>query len=564
MQFDVNKLQKGGGSGLGLWLSKSIVEEHGGSVGVRSKGVGWGATFFFEIPVYRMGRIKEKEARELQGEEDGEDDEQRESWDNRNNTVNEKVVKDEDKGSIQAELTIPRHSLPTVSEEELPWRETESLVGDGSVVKEENVADGLLESPRRPPLGPTTGSSIALPSFPPTSVLPTLIVPPRGHSGGDSDGISLGASLGLHSASRESIDNARGIVPDEHGGITLQILIADDAALTRKIIERLLRSTTIYLSNSGKTEPSTCSSSTGGTAATARALGASMTTTSSSSTPHSRVSSTPSSPRQEEGVSATLPPTPLHNHKSLGIADSVMASRTAKAGDMDRHPGQMGTKVNLVIDHASNGQIALDKVLLSLHPWRPSPYHIVLVDYYMPVLDGVGACLGMRNKGYDGVVIGVTGSSSKEDMDKMLAAGVDEVMIKPFNMAEFKKIVLKYFAMGSGTGGKGPGVRIRGRSRGESWGGITSGIGGLTIGSVRPTSNTNSTPPPTPPTAYRQLTSPPKTPLHSPLQSFLVSKPKDGSGDGVSVGAGGDLLQGVGYSRVMSGSDDVGEGGMHI
>jgi CheY-like chemotaxis protein/anti-sigma regulatory factor (Ser/Thr protein kinase) len=45
VQFDVNKNQEGGGSGMGLWLSKQIVELHGGAVAVSSEGLGKGCCF---------------------------------------------------------------------------------------------------------------------------------------------------------------------------------------------------------------------------------------------------------------------------------------------------------------------------------------------------------------------------------------------------------------------------------------------------------------------------------------------------------------------------------------
>ncbi|MHA1651128.1 MAG: hypothetical protein ACTSYB_13105 [Candidatus Helarchaeota archaeon] len=35
---------------MGLYISKSIIEQHGGRIDAFSKGLNQGATFFFEIP----------------------------------------------------------------------------------------------------------------------------------------------------------------------------------------------------------------------------------------------------------------------------------------------------------------------------------------------------------------------------------------------------------------------------------------------------------------------------------------------------------------------------------
>eukprot|EP01035_Chromulina_nebulosa_P069316 gene69316-biopygen17506 len=52
-QFDIKELQGGGGSGLGLWISRRIIQMHNGIIGVTSAGHGFGSTFFFELPVFR-------------------------------------------------------------------------------------------------------------------------------------------------------------------------------------------------------------------------------------------------------------------------------------------------------------------------------------------------------------------------------------------------------------------------------------------------------------------------------------------------------------------------------
>lgn len=52
LQFDANKLQHGGGSGLGLSIAKGIVEMHQGTIWAESDGLGHGSTFVVELPLY--------------------------------------------------------------------------------------------------------------------------------------------------------------------------------------------------------------------------------------------------------------------------------------------------------------------------------------------------------------------------------------------------------------------------------------------------------------------------------------------------------------------------------
>jgi CheY-like chemotaxis protein len=53
VQFNVNNLQSGQGSGLGLFITKGIVERHGGSLTVASEGLGKGTTFKLTLPLYQ-------------------------------------------------------------------------------------------------------------------------------------------------------------------------------------------------------------------------------------------------------------------------------------------------------------------------------------------------------------------------------------------------------------------------------------------------------------------------------------------------------------------------------
>jgi CheY-like chemotaxis protein len=51
-QFNVNELQSGQGSGLGLFISKGMVLQHGGDLQASSMGLGFGSTFTLELPLY--------------------------------------------------------------------------------------------------------------------------------------------------------------------------------------------------------------------------------------------------------------------------------------------------------------------------------------------------------------------------------------------------------------------------------------------------------------------------------------------------------------------------------
>jgi CheY-like chemotaxis protein len=60
IQFNVNDLQAGNGSGLGLYISKGLAEQHGGTLDVSSKGLGFGTTFTLTLPLYYVPNSAEQ------------------------------------------------------------------------------------------------------------------------------------------------------------------------------------------------------------------------------------------------------------------------------------------------------------------------------------------------------------------------------------------------------------------------------------------------------------------------------------------------------------------------
>jgi CheY-like chemotaxis protein len=57
VQFNKNELQGGGGSGLGLWIARTIVNLHSGELSFQSDGPGRGSSFFFDVPFFTSDSV---------------------------------------------------------------------------------------------------------------------------------------------------------------------------------------------------------------------------------------------------------------------------------------------------------------------------------------------------------------------------------------------------------------------------------------------------------------------------------------------------------------------------
>jgi signal transduction histidine kinase/ActR/RegA family two-component response regulator len=67
VQFNPNDLQAGQGSGLGLWITKGIVDSHHGELIASSEGEGQGTTFTLTLPLYRMATQQRRPSKRFNG-----------------------------------------------------------------------------------------------------------------------------------------------------------------------------------------------------------------------------------------------------------------------------------------------------------------------------------------------------------------------------------------------------------------------------------------------------------------------------------------------------------------
>ena len=92
-----------------------------------------------------------------------------------------------------------------------------------------------------------------------------------------------------------------------------------------------------------------------------------------------------------------------------------------------------------LISEAEDGVIAVQAVADA--EAEGHPYDLILLDYQMPNMIGPVAAKIMRSKGFDGLIIGVTGNGLQPDVDFFLSHGVDKVLIKPINTDQLNDCV---------------------------------------------------------------------------------------------------------------------------
>jgi CheY-like chemotaxis protein len=83
-------------------------------------------------------------------------------------------------------------------------------------------------------------------------------------------------------------------------------------------------------------------------------------------------------------------------------------------------------KAGLETDSREDGQQAVDLISADMNA-----YQLVLMDNFMPVMNGLDAVRNLRARGYPYIIVGITGNSMADDLAEYLASGADMVVSKP-------------------------------------------------------------------------------------------------------------------------------------
>jgi len=102
----------------------------------------------------------------------------------------------------------------------------------------------------------------------------------------------------------------------------------------------------------------------------------------------------------------------------------------------------------LSVDEAEDGVEAVGKVSQAITGGRigfHSGYDIILMDYMMPNMDGPTAAKEIRDLGYQGLIIGVTGNALPGDIRHFHNSGADSVLTKPVDMSALMRVISNHF-----------------------------------------------------------------------------------------------------------------------
>lgn len=104
---------------------------------------------------------------------------------------------------------------------------------------------------------------------------------------------------------------------------------------------------------------------------------------------------------------------------------------------------------NAHTDFAYDGQQAIDLILHAKH--ENKPFHIVLMDMQMPVLDGYAATRKLREMGENIPIIALTAHALDGDREQCLDAGCDDYLTKPVVRATLLRTCLNMLGINDQT-----------------------------------------------------------------------------------------------------------------
>jgi len=119
----------------------------------------------------------------------------------------------------------------------------------------------------------------------------------------------------------------------------------------------------------------------------------------------------------------------------MTVGDGALVNRVLVVDDASSNRKMLCRLLNRLCvnrDEAEDGEDALEKVRQSLS--NGNRYDVIFMDFVMPNKDGPTATKELREMGYKGLIMGITGNALAGDIEKFRKSGADCVLTKPIDM----------------------------------------------------------------------------------------------------------------------------------
>jgi len=135
--------------------------------------------------------------------------------------------------------------------------------------------------------------------------------------------------------------------------------------------------------------------------------------------------------------SLDVPPADVNgwDHRSILIAEDVEANRYLLQ--------KVFARLGVQPDFAEDGKQACDMVLA--RQAVDSTYDLIVMDMQMPVMDGYEATKLLKSKKIPTPVVALTAAALSEDVERCLAVGCEQVLVKPVSVVKLRSLFTRYF-----------------------------------------------------------------------------------------------------------------------